>query len=320
MREERHALAQKWACLAQDKRLRADREQMMLSAAMMGAPLAQAASRDGAGLRDGPSLPWGLPPLQHTYCALWSVQQIQWLAVAQQQQQADMPAMSCCFQSAAGCYGWFEERWNTARGGLRSSGVGSHGHVQHAGMDQRPPDVDLDGGEGGSSGGELHWLLLLPSEEVEVEGLGQGAGMGGVVPSGAVGTGGAGGRQGVVGMVASRPQGVAGAAAGADGAGPWAPVVTALAAPFVGFAELLAGGVGGVRSAGAATVAAAPSTASKAGAGGQAGVSDFLSSDSGRRLSEQMAAEMSSGALMAPVYLTEELPGAATNPTHPTGS
>lgn len=65
---------------------------------MMGAPLAQAASRDGAGLRDGPSLPWGLPPLQHTYCALWSVQQIQWLAVAQQQQQADMPAMSCCFQ------------------------------------------------------------------------------------------------------------------------------------------------------------------------------------------------------------------------------
>ncbi|KAG2487485.1 hypothetical protein HYH03_013905 [Edaphochlamys debaryana] len=34
---------------------------------------------------------------------------------------------------------------------------------------------------------------------------------------------------------------------------------------------------------------------------------DFLSSDSGRRLSEQVAAEMSSGALMAPVYLTEEL-------------
>ncbi|GIL60969.1 hypothetical protein Vafri_15764 [Volvox africanus] len=38
-----------------------------------------------------------------------------------------------------------------------------------------------------------------------------------------------------------------------------------------------------------------------------AGVSDFLASDSGRRLSEQMAAEMSTGALMAPVYLTEEL-------------
>ncbi|KAG2429715.1 hypothetical protein HYH02_013972 [Chlamydomonas schloesseri] len=106
LREERHALAQKWACLAQDKRLRADREQMMLSAAMMGAPLAQAASRDvrqgggGGGMGDGPApLPWAaLPPLQHTYCALWSVQQIQWLATAQQQQQADMPAMSCCFQ------------------------------------------------------------------------------------------------------------------------------------------------------------------------------------------------------------------------------
>ncbi|GIL69036.1 hypothetical protein Vretimale_17348 [Volvox reticuliferus] len=38
-----------------------------------------------------------------------------------------------------------------------------------------------------------------------------------------------------------------------------------------------------------------------------ASVSDFLASDSGRRLSEQMVAEMSTGALMAPVYLTEEL-------------
>ncbi|GFR46817.1 hypothetical protein Agub_g8454 [Astrephomene gubernaculifera] len=36
-------------------------------------------------------------------------------------------------------------------------------------------------------------------------------------------------------------------------------------------------------------------------------VSGFLASDSGRRLSEQVAAEMSGGALMAPVYLTEEL-------------
>ncbi|KAG2424823.1 hypothetical protein HXX76_014244 [Chlamydomonas incerta] len=100
LREERHALAQKWACLAQDKRLRADREQMMLSAVMMGAPMAQAASRAsaGTGAGDGPVPPWGVPPLQHTYCAIWSVQQIQWLAVAQQQQQADMPAMSCCFQ------------------------------------------------------------------------------------------------------------------------------------------------------------------------------------------------------------------------------
>lgn len=34
--QERHALAQKWACLAQDKRLRADREQMMLSGGCYG--------------------------------------------------------------------------------------------------------------------------------------------------------------------------------------------------------------------------------------------------------------------------------------------
>ncbi|GLC75942.1 hypothetical protein PLESTF_001708600 [Pleodorina starrii] len=85
---------------------------------------------------------------------------------------------------------------------------------------------------------------------------------------------------------------------------------------------------GGGRPAAAATAAAAAALTSASGALGDlaeravdapvrglrelnravtAGVSDFLASDSGRRLSEQMAAEMSTGALMAPVYLTEEL-------------
>ncbi|KAG2424824.1 hypothetical protein HXX76_014245 [Chlamydomonas incerta] len=236
-----------------------------------------------------------------------------------------------------------------------------------------------DGSEGGSSGGELQWLLLLPPDQDEVEGLGQGAGMGGVVPSGAVGTGGAGGHEGVVGMVALRPQGGGGGAEGAGGVGTW-PLVSALAGPFVGLAEMLAGGRrpaaagAGAGAAPATVVTWAPSAGGGGGGGGgasggsagggagaaagpdgggggaaerssqapqgsqgggsgntlldslaenvveapvrslrhlnrvvTAGVSDFLSSDSGRRLSEQMAAEMSSGALMAPVYLTEEL-------------
>lgn len=31
-------------------------------------------------------------------CSLWSVQQVQYVSLTQQQQQADMPCFSCCFQ------------------------------------------------------------------------------------------------------------------------------------------------------------------------------------------------------------------------------
>ncbi|KAG2492011.1 hypothetical protein HYH03_009741 [Edaphochlamys debaryana] len=58
--------------------------------------LAIGAAADGRGAFPTPGA--GGVPLQYTYCAVWSVQQVQWVSLGQQQQQTDSPFASCCFQ------------------------------------------------------------------------------------------------------------------------------------------------------------------------------------------------------------------------------
>eukprot|EP00195_Chlamydomonas_chlamydogama_P011864 CAMPEP_0202889658 /NCGR_PEP_ID=MMETSP1392-20130828/259_1 /ASSEMBLY_ACC=CAM_ASM_000868 /TAXON_ID=225041 /ORGANISM="Chlamydomonas chlamydogama, Strain SAG 11-48b" /LENGTH=169 /DNA_ID=CAMNT_0049573041 /DNA_START=104 /DNA_END=611 /DNA_ORIENTATION=- len=104
--EERKQLASRWNALCEDKRHLHSLETLVLSAAL-SRPSDQDMKRDGSADEEkgallggaaalGPALGltggWpGSQPLQHTWCAIWSVQQIQWVSLAQQQQQADMP-------------------------------------------------------------------------------------------------------------------------------------------------------------------------------------------------------------------------------------
>ena len=52
------------------------------------------------------------PCILTTWCAICSVQQIQWVSLQQQQQQADMPCFSCCFQEVTKA----DAAFNTFRG------------------------------------------------------------------------------------------------------------------------------------------------------------------------------------------------------------
>ena len=58
---------------------------------------AHAAADDCAG-EDGAPLPLPLVQLSGPTFACWSVQQVELVSLGQQQQQADMPCASCCFQ------------------------------------------------------------------------------------------------------------------------------------------------------------------------------------------------------------------------------
>lgn len=103
---ERQSLAHRWSIVDAELKSIASLEQSAFSAACkLGSDLVATPDQQGAMTRDtdGLSLPlhlsdWPNPRLQTSYCAIWSVQQIQLVSLAQQQQQADMPCFSCCFQ------------------------------------------------------------------------------------------------------------------------------------------------------------------------------------------------------------------------------
>lgn len=101
--EGRSSLTHRWASLVEEQRLMAEQAKMALAAALnfrLAAPACQSMDcKDEEGLPVPVGVPsLGLPAMQTTWCAIWSVQQIQWVSLQQQQQQADMPCFSCCFQ------------------------------------------------------------------------------------------------------------------------------------------------------------------------------------------------------------------------------
>ena len=98
---ERRALAHRWSIVDAELRSITSLEHTAFSAACdFGRKLTSAPEGQGAMTRDMDVLSTlnSDPRLQTSYCAIWSVQQIQLVSLAQQQQQADMPCFSCCFQ------------------------------------------------------------------------------------------------------------------------------------------------------------------------------------------------------------------------------
>jgi hypothetical protein len=105
---ERQALAHRWSVFEAETKAVTNLEQSAFSVACsLGGKLASAPLGDQSMTREVDGTPhsllsplsdWPSPRLQTSYCAIWSVQQIQLVSLAQQQQQADMPCFSCCFQ------------------------------------------------------------------------------------------------------------------------------------------------------------------------------------------------------------------------------
>ena len=101
---ERQALAHRWSAVESETKAITNLEQAAFSVACnLGGKLASSPWGDQSMTREADGLlyplsDWPNPRLQTSYCAIWSVQQIQLVSLAQQQQQADMPCFSCCFQ------------------------------------------------------------------------------------------------------------------------------------------------------------------------------------------------------------------------------
>lgn len=98
---ERTALTHRWSMLEADLKSIGVLEQAALNLGGKIIPLPPFSHDDMSREANEGVLPFSWPPtpqLQTSYCSIWSVQQIQLVSLSQQQQQADMPCFSCCFQ------------------------------------------------------------------------------------------------------------------------------------------------------------------------------------------------------------------------------
>ncbi|GAX79894.1 hypothetical protein CEUSTIGMA_g7334.t1 [Chlamydomonas eustigma] len=95
--EERTALKYRWAKLFENCKMENEKE-LVATAGALQTSLPMTGVVQQQMTRETPFKEFGTVPLQTTWCAIWSVQQIQWVSLSQQQQQADMPCLSCCFR------------------------------------------------------------------------------------------------------------------------------------------------------------------------------------------------------------------------------